>query len=349
MVKPKERRKNESSMGKKLNWGIIGTGNIAAKFAEGLSCLGEEACLYAVGSRELQKAEAFAAPRGIPHACGSYEELVKDPEIDVVYIGVPHTFHRACAELAIKAGKHVLCEKPMCVNRKEAEKLQEAARKEGVFLMEAMWTKFLPVIQEVKKLLDAGAVGEILGIEASFGFWNPFDGKARLYNKQLGGGALLDVGIYPLNLACFLMGKLPVKTESQAVLGETGVDEINAMLLTFEQENGKKVLAELRSACRASQGCNAWIYGTKGKIWIPSFFNADKAVVECYEDGTTREIVKAHQANGYEYEAMAVDACIREGKTECAVHTWKDTLDMLELMDKMRNEWGVRYEDDEKL
>ena len=215
--------------------------------------------------------------------------------------------------------------------------------------MEAMWTKFLPVIQEVKKLLDAGAVGEILGIEASFGFWNPFDEKARLYNKQLGGGALLDVGIYPLNLACFLMGKLPVKTESQAVLGETGVDEINAMLLTFEQENGKKVLAELRSACRASQGCNAWIYGTKGKIWIPSFFNADKAVVECYEDGTTREIVKAHRANGYEYEAMAVDACIREGKTECAVHTWKDTLDMLELMDKMRNEWGVRYEDDEKL
>lgn len=133
MVKPKERRKNESPMGKKLNWGIIGTGNIAAKFAEGLSCLGEEACLYAVGSRELQKAEAFAAPRGIPHACGSYEELVEDPEIDVVYIGVPHTFHRACAELAIKAGKHVLCEKPMCVNRKEAENCRKLPEKKAYF------------------------------------------------------------------------------------------------------------------------------------------------------------------------------------------------------------------------
>ncbi|MDO5423338.1 MAG: Gfo/Idh/MocA family oxidoreductase [Eubacteriales bacterium] len=326
---------------KRINWGIIGTGNIVRKFAKGLSSIPEEACLYGVGSRTLAKAEEFAKEYGVLHAYGSYEELAADPEIDVVYIGIPHGLHKECAKLCMEAGKHVLCEKPICLDAEDTAELVDIARKKKVFLMEAMWTKFLPVIQKVKEEVQTGGIGELLQVDAAFGFWLAMDERHRIYDRKLGGGALLDVGIYPITLACYLAGEMPKRIQSSAIVGKTGVDEVNAMLFEFSEGKG---IATLRSAVRAEQGSDAWIYGTEGKIWIPHFFCADRAVVYG-ANGSEREIAVPHRANGYEYEAMAVDACIREGKTECEEHTLAETIEIMKLMDGLRKEWGVNYKE----
>lgn len=324
-----------------FNWAVIGTGTIVKKFIKGLSVV-NDARVYAVCSRNLDRAECFVKEYGIEHAYGSCEEMVMNDNIDCIYIGVPHALHKEYMEICIKNQKNVLCEKPFTINSKEAKEIADLAKANKVFVMEAMWTKFLPVMQMVKEYISAGVIGHLSSIKASFGFFTETDRNNRLFDINLGGGALLDVGVYPLSLAVYIMGRLPDKVTSDATLGETGVDEINHMELTFHMNYGD-VKASLASALKENQGADAVITGTKGSIVIPDFFQADKAYVYDLEGNLVEAISEPHMSNGYEYEVLEVQNCIRSGKVESNIHTLDDTIGILEIADAMRNEWGLKY------
>lgn len=327
-----------------FKWAVIGTGTIVRKFIKGLEAV-DDAVVYAVCSRDLSRAEAFANEYKIEKAYGSCEEMAADSEIDCVYIGVPHPFHKKYMELCISSGRNVLCEKPFTINAAEARYIERLAKEKQVFVMEAMWTKFLPVIDRVKTAVDSGVIGEVQEINAAFGFFTAPDSSGRLYNINLGGGALLDVGVYPLNLAVYLMGRLPVSIYSDASKGKTGVDEINHMTLYFKREYGM-VRAHLASAIKENQGSDAVITGSKGRIEIPEFFQAEKALIYDGEGRLVETVNVSHPSNGYEYEAYEVMKCISEGRTQSDIHSLKDTIDILDIADSMRKEWGLKYPSD---
>lgn len=320
----------------KIRWGILGTGKIARTFATALQSM-DDCTLSAVASRNVSRAKEFAAGFQIEKAYGSYEELAKDPDIDVVYIAVPHTEHKENAKLCIKNNKAVLCEKPISINAEE--ELINAACEHRVFLMEAMWTKFLPATQKVKRWIDEGRIGKVLHIKASFGFHSEFDINSRLYNPNLGGGALLDVGIYPITYATYLLGKLPDKIVSSAVIGKSGVDEQNVMV--FKYDDG--VIADLSSAISAETGMDALIAGDKGYIKVNNFWKADSAAVYDNSHRCIEEFNEPFKANGYEYEASEVNRCIREGKPESDINPLKATLEIMTLLDGIRSKWGLIY------
>jgi len=211
---------------KTINWGIIGAGNISSYFATALNGM-ENTKITAVASRNLEKAKEFAEKYSCSKAYGSYEELANDSEIDVVYIGTPHTEHKGNAELCLKSGKSVLCEKPFTLNEKDTRYLAQLAKEHNLFLMEAMWTKFLPVTKQVKNWIAEGKIGKVKNMKISFGFQAEINEANRLFNYELAGGALLDVGVYPINYAVHLIGSLPKKVVSTAVLLPNGIDEQN--------------------------------------------------------------------------------------------------------------------------
>ena len=324
-----------------FNWAFIGTGTIVRKFIKGLSAV-EGANLYAVGSRNISRAEEFAKEFGIEKAYGDISMLAADDNIDCVYIGVPHALHKPYMELCIKKGRNVLCEKPFTINEAEAKQIAELAKEYGVFVMEAAWTKFLPVIIKVKELLESGAVGEVCDIRASFGFFSETDVTNRLYDLELGGGALLDVGVYPLMLALYYMDGCPDEIESDALIGATGVDEINHFTLVYNRD-GRRVTAQLSSALKENQGADAVITTTKGRVVIPDFYQAQEAYVYDSEGKLIQTISHSHSSNGYEFEARAVQTCIAKGIAQCDVHTLDDTIDILKIADGMRKEWGLVY------
>ena len=219
-------------MTEKINWGILGTGKIADTFASALGKL-PAAAITAVGSRTIEKARQFGYKFNIPNIHGSYEDLVNDPAVDVIYVSTPHSFHQENTLLALEAGKHVLCEKPFAINSEQIETMITKAEEKKLFRMEAMWMWFFPGIQEVKKLIEQGTIGDIRWMNANFGFHVPFDAKSRLFAPELGGGALLDIGIYPLALSLYLFGK-PIEMSSRAFFGESGVDEQLHLHLKYE-------------------------------------------------------------------------------------------------------------------
>lgn len=321
-----------------IKWGIIGTGSISSKFAKALTQM-KDTQLIAAASRSEEKARAFTEQFGIEKAYGSYEELAKDPDIDVVYIGTPHTEHKANSELCIKNKKAVLCEKPFTLNGKETKYLMDLAKEHNVFLMEAMWTKFLPANRKVKQWLAEEKVGKIKKIQASFGFNVPYNEKNRLYNYDLAGGALLDAGVYPITYAVYLMEKLPVQVLSTGIFLENGIDVQNGILFKFDND----VLAMISSAVNAQIGQDAIIIGDNGRIVVPRFLTASKAYV--YDkDGNEIEVFEEEgRINGYEYEAYEVNDCIRSKKTESSINPLKDTFDIMLIMDSIRQEWGLKY------
>lgn len=323
---------------KTIRWGIIGTGNIASQFATALKGM-EDTEIAAVASRSLEKAEQFARKFSAQRAYGSYEELAADERIDAVYIATPHTEHLKNSELCIKHKKAVLCEKPITLNSKDTKYLMDLAKEHQVFLMEAMWTKFLPVTNQVKKWVAEGKIGSIKRMDIGFGFSNPIDYTHRTFNYDLAGGALLDMGIYPITYAIDIMGALPVKIESYASFLENGVDEHN--LTMFQFENG--AIASLSSALSVNVGKSAVIVGDKGKIEVDEFWYAKEAKV--YDNGGNLidTFKAAERINGYEYEAYEVNQCIREGKLESNRLPLKDTLEIMEIMDGIRNKWGLKY------
>lgn len=215
----------------RTRWGIIGTGNIASQFARGLALL-DDAELVAVGSRTAESAHEFGERFGARTRHASYADLASDPDVDAVYIATPHPLHLENTLLGLEAGKAVLCERPFAINAHQAEVMIATARKRGVFLMEAMWTRFLPHMVRLREIVASGAIGELRMLQADFGFRTSFNPQGRLFDPALGGGALLDVGIYPISLASMLLGT-PTRVTSMAHLGATGVDEQSAIILGY--------------------------------------------------------------------------------------------------------------------
>lgn len=325
-------------MEKMIRWGILGTGRIAHTFTNGAKTVpGTE--VKAIASRSFEKAEAFARQYAISNYYGSYEELVKDPEVDAVYIATPHPFHKACGILALEAGKPVLCEKPFTVNAKEAEEVISLAREKKLFLMEAMWTRYLPAICKVKEWLAGELIGEVHVLKAEFGFrseWNP---EGRLFNLLLGGGALLDVGVYPVSFASLVFkGQQPSKIMGMAYIGETGVDEECSAILGF----GPGESAILSGSFRTHMNGDAWILGSKGKIHIPSFHRAISATL--YVEGKEPEVHNfAEFPPLFHYEIAEAAACIRAGKLESEAMPLDETVRILKTMDEIRSQWGLKY------
>jgi dihydrodiol dehydrogenase / D-xylose 1-dehydrogenase (NADP) len=317
-----------------FGWGILGPGRIATRFATDLGNL-PEARLVAVGSRTVERAELFAQRFHIERAYGSYEDLARDPDVDVVYVATPNPFHPEHAMLCLRHGKAVLCEKPMAVNEWHVQRMVECARENGVFLMEAMWTRFLPVMDQVRGWLAEGKIGDVRLLSADFGFrteWNP---QGRLLNPDLAGGALLDVGIYVLALASMVMGGSPVEIEAVAHIGETGVDEQSAMLCRYRGG----ALALLSCAVRTQTPQEARIHGTAGSIHIPGFWHATTATLQVYGQDPVQVVRPA----GYHYEAAEAMSCLRAGVTESSLMPLDESIAIARTLDRVRAYVGLAY------
>lgn len=321
----------------KVKWGIMGAGGISRKFASDLvqSTEGE---LLAVASRTPGKAEKFAEEFKAPKAYNSYEEFVADPEIDIVYIGTLHPMHKEGVLLCLNAGKAVLCEKPFMMSAQEAEEVIQVAKDNNVFIMEAMWTRYLPPVVQAREWIQEGRIGEIKMLTANFGFdfgWNP---GHRLLDKKLGGGALLDAGIYPISFASMVFGKQPTKISSSAYIGETGVDERFSAL--FEYEGGQTALLSGGVQLRTSN--DAFIYGSKGYIHIANFLFGKSATLHVPNEEPLH-FEKTLPTFGYIFEAEEAMRCIREGRKESALMPVSETIEIMQTLDSLRGQWGLEY------
>lgn len=325
-------------MGSKTRWGILSTGNIAKQFARGLSAL-PDAELAAVGSRAQETADAFGDEFNVPRRHASYEALANDPEVDVIYVSTPHQMHRANTLLCIGAGKPVLCEKPFAINALEAADMVDAARRANVFLMEAMWTRFLPAIAKVREWLADGRIGEPRMVNADFGFRAEVNPKGRLFCLDYGGGALLDVGVYTISFASMVFGEAPIRTAGFAHIGETGVDEQASMVLGY----GNGQTASLTCAVRLNTPHNATIVGTKGSILIHPRFWCTMGATLRVDGEDDVEFTMPHKGNGYEYQAEEVMRCLREGKRESAIMPLDESVAIMQTMDQIRSQWGLKY------
>lgn len=324
-----------------VRWGILGTGSIAAKFATGLAAL-EDAALVAVGSRSQAGADAFADRFAVPRRHASYAALLADPEVDAVYIATPHSLHYENMLACIEAGKAVLCEKPFTLNAAQARAAVAQARHRGVFLMEAMWTRFLPLFVELRRLLAEQAIGELRLLQADFGFRTGFNPQGRLFDPALGGGALLDVGVYTVSLAHMLFGA-PVHVTGLAELGATGVDEQSAYVLGYD--GGQ--LAVLSSAIRTNTPQEALVAGTEGSIRIHSpWWRGERMTIR--RTGADEQVIeRPYTGNGYNYEAAEVGRCVRAGMTESPIMPPDETIAVMETLDRLREQWGLRYPGEE--
>ena len=322
---------------KTIRWGILSTGRIANKFASGLADLPDTE-LVAVGSRSQAGADAFGERWNIRKRHGSYRALAADPEVDVIYIGTPHPFHRDNSLLCLEAGKAVLCEKPFALNAEQAAEVVAAARTRGLFVMEALWTLFLPHLVTARRLIHEGAIGEARMLQADFGFRATFDPGDRLFDPALGGGALLDIGIYPIALGQMLFGPA-VDSKSFVTLGRSGVDEEAAIVLRYP--GGQLALVATSTRLETPQA--ATIIGSEGRIelhapwWRPNHLTLQRG------DEAGRMIEVDCPLNGYNYEALEVNRCLREGRTESELVTQEGTLALMGTLDGLRGEWGVRY------
>jgi dihydrodiol dehydrogenase / D-xylose 1-dehydrogenase (NADP) len=324
-------------MADKIRWGILGTGGIAHKFATGLQAA-PEAELVAVGSRTQAAADEFGNTFGAPRRHASYEALANDPEVDVIYVSTPHTLHKDNTLLCLHAGKAVLCEKPFAVNAGEAAEMISLARQKGLFLMEAMWTRYLPAVIKTRQLIAEGVLGEIRMVMADFGFRADFDPQQRLFNPDLGGGALLDAGIYPVSFAAMIFGS-PTQVMSLAQLGQTGVDEQSAYLLGHAE--GK--LALLASAVSTDLPSEAIVMGTKGRIRLHSPIYCPRSLTLSLPNQADEVIEPPMIGNGYNYEAVEVMNCLRAGKLESEIMPLDETLAIMKTMDQIRAPWGLKY------
>jgi predicted dehydrogenase len=323
---------------KTIRWGIIGAGRISSTFATAINAT-DGAELMAVASRDLHRSRNFAKEFHIPISYSSYEEIVTDDNVDVIYIGTPHSEHLKNAELCIKSGKHVLCEKAFTLNEKDATYLIDLAKENDVFLMEAMWTKLLPATMMVKDWINSGRIGNLKYLNIRFGFFNKMNVEDRLFNPELGGGALLDVGVYPVTYAIHMMEQLPKLIKSTALIGITGVDEVNSILFQFE--NGS--IADLSSSINVEVGKDAILVGDKGKIVVENFWMAEHAELFDNEGNLLEVCDEPFLVNGYEYEIMEVNQCLREEKKQSNLIPLQDTKDIMCILDTLRGQWNLVY------
>ncbi|WP_298513692.1 Gfo/Idh/MocA family oxidoreductase [uncultured Kordia sp.] len=321
----------------KIKWGIIGLGNIASKFAADLQ-LSNDAVLYGVASRSMDKATAFAKTYHAQKAYDSYEALANDPEIDVIYIATPHVFHFENTMLCLQHNKAVLCEKPMGVNAEQVHTMVKEAKSRNVFLMEAIWTRFMPSYQKVLELLDEKVIGDIVSIRADFGFLGEYNTENRLYNKKLGGGSLLDIGIYPIFLSLLVLG-MPSEIKAMARMTDTGVDSFCAML--FDYENDAK--AVLESTFEVDTPTEGYIFGTKGFIKLHRRFHHANTIT-LYKDDTETVFELPHSGIGYIHEIEAVNANIRNGDKENSKVPLAFSEQLITIIDQVKEKIGLQYE-----
>lgn len=323
-----------------IRWGILGCGKISRKFAADLALV-EGAKLMAIGARQLSTAQDFAREFPASHVHGSYEELVSDPDVDVIYVATPHALHREHTLLCLNHGKAVLCEKAFAINLREAEEMVDTARAKKVFLMEALWSKFLPQYQKVHELIAAGELGEIKSVLIDFGFIPQPPVPSRILDPALGGGSLLDIGVYNVFFALSFLGK-PDEIEATMTPASTGVDEQCAIL--FRYKNG--AMAQLFSSFLTNLGTEADIGGTKNRIRLTSRFYAPSARIEIFSGREeTKQMIPVDRepGSGYQYEARHVGECLRKGLTESPVMTLDDSMLLMETLDRIRAVAGIHY------
>jgi dihydrodiol dehydrogenase / D-xylose 1-dehydrogenase (NADP) len=326
-----------------FRWGVIGPGRIAEEFVTALSAV-SDACLYGVASRNRARAEKFARNHGAAVSYDNYAALVDDPAVDAIYIATPHRFHYQQARQCILAGKPVLCEKPLTVNAAEAQELITLAQERGVFLMEAMRTRYLPIYQEVERWLQAGEIGVIQKVTSSFGFEFPRDKQDRLLNHELAGGALLDLGVYNLSMSQWLFGSQPESFTIASQLGDTGVDEHDETTLAYT--GGRSSTFTISMTTRLNNDLT--ILGTTGRISIhPMFWNATQATLisntGLAAPDQQRTLTRGFRATGLEYEIEEAVDCILQGEIESPRMPLGDTLDTMKLMDQLRRDMGLTY------
>lgn len=319
-------------------WGIIGPGKIANKFAVALSRV-PGATLWAVASRDEVKAKAFAEKHGAEKHYNTYEAIAADPDIDVIYIATPHTFHHAHTLMCLENKKAVLCEKPMSVNYASTKQMISVARDNNVFLMEALWTRFLPITNKVLELISEGVIGDVKFVKADFGTIFPFNADSRIYNVKLGGGSLLDIGVYPLFLTLLLLGK-PDEIKSMAHLAVTGADETMSVSLSYKNGN----MASVFSTFAGHTPLTADITGTKGCIFLPVPWYKGSSIIVKTNAGEETNIAVPYGDNGFEFEIEEVNRCLDNGLTESSLLTLDFSLMMSKVVDDISKQCGLTYE-----
>lgn len=328
----------------KIRWGILGCGNIAAKFASDLRLV-DDAVLVACGSRDKHKADAFAERFSAAHAFDSYEALAQSDLVDAVYIATPHSCHYENTMLCLENGKATLCEKAFAVNSRQAKEMIRFAREKKLFLMEALWTKFLPQYRKLQEILQAGTLGDIHAVLVNFGFMPRTPTPARVFDPALAGGTMLDIGIYNVFMAMSVLGR-PQSIEACMKPAYSGVDEQCAVL--FRYDNG--AMAQLFSSFMSQLPIEADICGTKGRIKLTHRFYSLDTAIEYYPDGPESrqaiDVIKDAEGHGYQYEARHVCDCLRKGLAESPVMTHADTLSLMEVLDEIRRKSGIRYAED---
>jgi predicted dehydrogenase len=323
------------------NWGIIGPGKIARKFADGLQLL-PNACLHAVASTVLERAQAFAANYQCPNAFGSYQALMDCPDLDIVYIATPHVKHYEHTMLCLNHGIPAVCEKPFSMSMAQTKAMVDLARTKKVFLMEALWTLFMPSMAAAVDMAASGVVGDIHSAKADFGFYAPYNKASRLFDPQLGGGSLLDIGIYPILFFQRLFGKPSAENiQAAAVFTPDGVDE--SCVFTFKYPDNR--LAFGHSTVAADTPIEAIIFGTKGRIHIHSrFHHAQQVSVFRHENGPEPEVYHfPYEGWGYHFEAAHVMDCLDAGKTESDLLPLSFTMDLAETLATVSDKIGLKY------
>lgn len=323
-------------MAETIRWGVIGPGGIADRFARSMALVdGGE--IVAVSSRSIERADAFGDRHGVARRYEGVDDLVADDGVDAVYVATPHSRHHADTLAALAGGKHVLCEKAFALDARQAAEMVAAARTAGLFLMEALWSRFLPPYRVLRSLLDEGAIGEPILVEADFGFQAAFDPTHRLFDLAQGGGALLDLGIYPVQLCTFVLG-LPERVVADGVVGETGADELVAALL--HHPGGRLGIA--KAATRAPMACTARIGGTHGTIQLPAFMHCPGSLTVQRPTGT-EEIETGWEGEGLQFEIEEVHRCLTAGATESEVMGLDESVALMGILDDIRAQVGVTY------
>lgn len=327
-------------MKKVINWGILAPGRIARKFASDLKLV-ENANLLAVASRDINKAKEFAHEFDADKWYGSYEELVQDPDVDVIYVASPHVFHFEHTLLCLQNGKHVLCEKPMGMNAQQVKELAMVAAQQKLFLMEAFWTNFIPSFIKCRDLVKQGVIGDIKVIQADFGFKAQYDVNARTFNKELGGGSLLDIGLYPVFLALELAGE-PDHIKASAIIGSTGVDETCSMVFNYQE---KGIIANLSSSFLVSTPTEALIYGTLGTIKMHTQWHAPTSI-SIIKDGKEDTLTFNEPGFGYEHEIQEVVSCLLSNLKESSGFPLRKSILLHQTLDRVRAEIDLSYKFD---
>ena len=331
-------------MSEKIKWGILSTGHISGRFAEALSQL-TEAEISAVASRSEEKAQQFSEKHGIPKAYGSYSELAEDPEIEVIYIGTPHSLHLENSVMCMRAGKSVLCEKALAINAREAEKMIRVAREEEVFLMEAMVTRHVPLMKKVQKWIQQGNIGEIRMVRASRCARGDFTPLQRHLNPELGGGSLLDLGVYVISFASLIFQKPPESVVGFAHIGANGSDEQGVALLKYD----KGEIADLSFALRTKAVNEAYVFGTEGYIKIDDNFAIPSKATLVINDKVSEVIEEPIIGVAFIYEAEEVMRCLNAGLTESPHMPLDESLQIIRIMDEIRTPWELTYPADGSL